>query len=147
MKGKSSKPNSGTTVASEVVDADSISWVPPRSADCCCNSLPSCDEANSRTFSLPPLLADKISANFCTPKLTGWSVLLRCPQRIVRSSCADAAPAKSAAPNTAADRILHSLIISSLKHPMPIGGFVCFDRHFGEDHITKPLSNENIRNI
>ena len=100
------------TVASDVVDADSISCVPPRSADCCCNSLPSCDEANSRTFILPPLLASRISANFCTPKLTGWSVLLRWPQRIVRSwiSWADADPTMSALPSTAADRTDNSLI-------------------------------------
>src|SRR3978361_481242 len=104
MKGKSSRPNSGPTVASEVVEADSISCVPPRSADCCCNSLPSCDEANSRTFILPPLLASRISANFCTPKLTGWSVLLRWPQRIVRScpSWAEAEPTNrpAAAPSS-----------------------------------------------
>ena len=47
------------------------------SADCICISLPSCDAGNSRTLSLPPLLAARISANFCTPRLTGWSVLLR----------------------------------------------------------------------
>src|SRR3954453_17737294 len=147
MNGKSSRPNSGTTVASEVVDADSISWVPPRNADCCCSSLPSCDEANSRPLSLPPLLALKISANFCTPKLTGWSVLLRCPQRMVRSSCADAAPANSIPPSSAADRILDSLIPSSLKQPMPIGGLLPLFFFFGENHITKSLSNEDCRNI
>ena len=56
-KGKSSKPNSFTTLASDVVDAESISCVPPRKADCICISLPSCEAGNSRTFSLPPLLA------------------------------------------------------------------------------------------
>ena len=73
-------------VASEVVEADRISCVPPRTADCCCISLPSWDAVNSRIFSLPPLFAASTSANFCTPRLTGWSVLLRWPQRIVRSS-------------------------------------------------------------
>ena len=85
MNGKSRRPNSLTTLASDVVAADIISWVPPRSADCICISLPSCEAANSRTLSLPPLLAARISANFCTPRLTGWSGLLRWPQRIVRS--------------------------------------------------------------
>jgi hypothetical protein len=60
-----------TTLAREVVDADRISCVPPRTADCCCISLPSCEAANSRIFSLPPLLAASTSANFWTPKLTG----------------------------------------------------------------------------
>ena len=43
---------------------------------------------------LAAALGGRISANFCTPKLTGWSVLLRCPQRIVRSwTCAAAGSA------------------------------------------------------
>ncbi len=32
MKGKSNRPKSLTTLASEVVEAESISWVPPRTA-------------------------------------------------------------------------------------------------------------------
>src|SRR6476469_3588753 len=155
MKGKSSKPNSGTTVARDVVEADNISCVPPRSADCCCSSLPSCDAGNSRILSLPPLLAERVSANFLTPKLTGWSALLRCPQRIVRSwiSCADAAaPPKNIAPSTAADRPGNSLIDSSLKQTRPerppfCRQLLCRQLAWGQNHITKCLSNDIIRNI
>ena len=45
--------------------------MPPRSADCCCNSLPSCEAANSRTFILPPLFASRISANFLHAEADG----------------------------------------------------------------------------
>src|SRR6185295_15054824 len=83
--GKSKSPNSLTTPVSDVVDATSISCTPPCSADCCCSSLPSWLLANSFTVILPPLLAATISANFLTPQLVGWSVLLRWPNRMVRS--------------------------------------------------------------
>src|SRR4029079_3572411 len=83
--GKSKSPNSLTTPVSDLVDATSISCTPPCSADCCCSSLPSWLLGNSFTVILPPLLAATISPNFLTPQLVGWSVLFRCPNRIVRS--------------------------------------------------------------
>ena len=70
-KGKSKRPNSLTMPASEVVDATSISWTPPCSADCCCSSLPSWLLGYSFTVILPPLLAATSSANFLTPRLVG----------------------------------------------------------------------------
>jgi hypothetical protein len=45
--GKSNRPNSLTMPAKDVVDATSISWTPPCSADCCCSSLP---ELAARVF-------------------------------------------------------------------------------------------------
>src|SRR5205085_8750920 len=43
------------------------------------------DAGYSCTFILPPLLAATSSPKRLTPKLTGWSALLRWPKRIVRS--------------------------------------------------------------
>ena len=82
--------------ASDVVAGADISWMPPCSADCCCSSLPSVDAGYSWTFILPPLLAATSSPKRLTPKLTGWSALLRWPKRMVRSctSCPKAGRAK-----------------------------------------------------
>ena len=71
MNGKSISPNSFTMPTREVVAGDCISCVPPRSADCCCISLPSWFAGYSRTLSLPPLFAATISVNLFTPMLTG----------------------------------------------------------------------------
>ena len=141
MKGKSSRPNSFTTLASDVVAADIISCVPPRSADCICISLPSCDAGNSRTLSFPPLLAARISANFCTPRLTGWSVLLRWPQRMVRScTWASAGPANSVIAMAATATALTFMVASSR------GSFLAArrPRWLKPNHMIKSMSKYKI---
>src|SRR5580765_8144585 len=88
--------------ASEVVAGADISWMPPCRADCCCSSLPRVEDGNSCTLSLPPLLAATSSAKRFVPRLTGWSGLLRWPNRIVRSWMSWASAGRARARPTAA---------------------------------------------
>jgi hypothetical protein len=60
-----------TTPASDVVDAERISCVPPRTADCCCNSLPSCEPGNFADLQLAAALGRQHLGEFFHAKADG----------------------------------------------------------------------------
>ena len=53
------------------MEADSISCVPPRSADCCCNSLPSWESRELADLHLAPALRQQDLREFLHAKADG----------------------------------------------------------------------------
>src|SRR2546423_12977085 len=89
-------PNSFACEARMPELSDTISSVPPCSAETFAWSLPSTPPGNRLTFILPPLFAATISANFSMPVTMGWPFGF-CVANLNSCACAGAQASSAAA--------------------------------------------------